>query len=81
MLKPCKVSLKTLRCAIISPDLYHGGLQLRFSILERGFALVRGSEGRLVRSVEQVHPGEDLQVRVSDGEFGVRVREADRNPR
>jgi len=51
------------------------------SILERGFALVRGSEGRLVRSVEQVHPGEDLQVRVSDGEFGVRVREADRNPR
>jgi len=62
------------------------GLQQRLnalnpqSILKRGFALVRGSDGRLVKSVEQVHPGEDLQVRVSDGEFGARVREADGNP-
>lgn len=62
-----------------------GGLEQRLnalnpqSILKRGFALVRDSDGRLVKSVAQVHPGDDLQVRVSDGEFGVRVREGGRN--
>ena len=62
-----------------------GGLEQRLdalnphSILKRGFALVSDMDGRLIKSVAQVHPGESLQVRVSDGEFGVRVREEDRN--
>lgn len=43
------------------------------AILNRGFAAVTGSDGRLVRSVHQVAPGDDLSVRVSDGRFGVRV--------
>jgi exodeoxyribonuclease VII large subunit len=48
------------------------------AILERGYAVVTQSSGKPVRSVDQVYPGEDLQVQVSDGKFGVRVQEADR---
>jgi exodeoxyribonuclease VII large subunit len=43
------------------------------AILQRGYALVRRADGRLVRSVQQAIPDEDLQVRVSDGDFQVRV--------
>jgi exodeoxyribonuclease VII large subunit len=43
------------------------------AILQRGYALVTHSDGRLVRSVQQATPGEALQVRVSDGNFPVRV--------
>ena len=43
------------------------------AILQRGYALVRQPDGRLVRSIRQAIPGEDLQVRVSDGNFAVRV--------
>jgi exodeoxyribonuclease VII large subunit len=46
------------------------------SVLGRGFSLVLRQDGSLVRSVAQVQPGEDLNVRVSDGAFGVRVRPA-----
>jgi exodeoxyribonuclease VII large subunit len=57
-----------------------GGLEQRLSslnplaILGRGYALVRKTDGRLVRRVGQVSPGEQLQVRVSDGEFAARVQ-------
>jgi exodeoxyribonuclease VII large subunit len=43
------------------------------AILQRGYALVRQPDGRLVRSIHQAIPGEALQVRVSDGNFAVRV--------
>ena len=45
------------------------------AILQRGYALVRLPDGRLVRSIQQAIPGEALQVRVSDGNFAVRVLE------
>jgi len=48
------------------------------AVLSRGFALVRKPDGRLVRSVGQVDPGDALRVRVSDGEFNVRVQERDK---
>jgi len=42
--------------------------------LDRGYALVRHQEtGRLVSRVGQVHAGDELEVRVSDGEFEVMV--------
>ena len=41
---------------------------------QRGYALVSGPDGQLVRRVAQVHPGQALQVRVSDGQFNVRVQ-------
>ncbi len=45
------------------------------AVLDRGYALVTGADRRLVRSYRQAHPGDELRVRVSDGEFGVRVRD------
>jgi len=53
------------RLAALSPE----------AILQRGYALVRRPDGRLVRSVHQAIPGDALQVRVSDGDFAVRVTE------
>jgi exodeoxyribonuclease VII large subunit len=54
-----------LRLAALSP----------LAVLERGFAIVRHPDGRLVRSVNQVKAKDDLQVRVSDGQFEVRVED------
>ncbi len=36
-------------------------------VLERGFALVRGADGRTIRSVAEVAPGAELQVELADG--------------
>ncbi len=43
-------------------------------IIERGFALVTdGTSGEIVRSKDEVRPGQLLVVDVSDGSFGVNV--------
>jgi len=42
--------------------------------LSRGYAIVRNGDGRIVRSVTQVKPGDELDVQVSDGAFGVDVK-------
>jgi exodeoxyribonuclease VII large subunit len=57
------------------------GLELRLnalnpsSILSRGYSIVTHPDGSLVHSVKQVRDQDQLQVTVSDGEFGVRVEE------
>ena len=44
------------------------------SVMARGYAVVQRSDDRsVVRSVAQVSPGDALDVRVSDGDFGVEV--------
>jgi exodeoxyribonuclease VII large subunit len=43
------------------------------AILQRGYAIVTQPNGALLRSVAQIAVGDPLRVRVSDGEFGVRV--------
>ncbi len=43
------------------------------SVLERGFALVRGADGHPVRSVSAVSPGAAIEIEVRDGRFGARV--------
>ena len=40
------------------------------AVLARGYAVVTTPAGQVVRSVQQVRPGDELRVRVSDGEFG-----------
>jgi exodeoxyribonuclease VII large subunit len=45
------------------------------SVLERGFAIVVDSEGRLVRSVAAVGPGSSLKVAVADGVLETKVAE------
>jgi exodeoxyribonuclease VII large subunit len=44
------------------------------TVLARGYAVVRNSvNGSVVRSVSQVSAGDELQVRVSDGDFGAQA--------
>ncbi len=45
------------------------------SVLQRGYALARDEQGRLVRSVRGRVPGEVLRVHLADGQLGVRVEE------
>lgn len=45
-----------------------------FEVLARGYAVVtRQTDGSLIRSVDQAGAGEDIQVRVSDGQFDARI--------
>lgn len=59
------------------------GMEMRLNalnpqaILKRGYAIVSHPDGELVSSINQVNPGDDLHVRVSDGEFGVQVQDQD----
>jgi exodeoxyribonuclease VII large subunit len=43
------------------------------AVLERGYAIVTDHDGQAITRVGQVSAGEELNVQVSDGEFGVRV--------
>ncbi|RJP46984.1 MAG: exodeoxyribonuclease VII large subunit [Anaerolineaceae bacterium] len=46
-----------------------------FEVLARGYAVVtRPADGSLIRSVGQVNPKEEIEVRVSDGKFGAEVK-------
>ena len=42
-------------------------------VLGRGYAIAQQTDGRIVRSVEDVTSGERLEVRVSDGTISCRV--------
>ena len=47
------------------------------STLARGYAIVRREkDGQVVRSVNEVQPGDGLRIRVSDGEFAATVEES-----
>jgi exodeoxyribonuclease VII large subunit len=43
------------------------------AVLSRGYAIVTRSDGAVVGSIAQVAAGDALNVRVTDGEFGVIV--------
>jgi exodeoxyribonuclease VII large subunit len=45
--------------------------------LERGYAIVRDSDGRIVRTPAAVKTGAPLTVQVRDGQFGVVVDDRD----
>jgi exodeoxyribonuclease VII large subunit len=49
-------------------------------LLERGFALARGNDGRLLRSVQQLQPGDQLQLQLSDGRIDADVRNVTPSP-
>ena len=42
-------------------------------LLKRGFALLHGGDGRLLRSVQDLRVGDDLQVELADGRIDTRV--------
>lgn len=44
------------------------------AVLQRGYAIItRKKDGLMITEVSHVHPGDDVSVRVRDGEFGARV--------
>ena len=43
------------------------------AVLDRGYAVVTGTDGALVSSAVQVTPGDAIRVRLKDGSFGARV--------
>lgn len=43
------------------------------AVLDRGYALVIGAEGSLIRSVAQINPGDRLTTRMADGAFTSQV--------
>jgi exodeoxyribonuclease VII large subunit len=45
------------------------------SILKRGFSVAFGPDGGVLKSIAEVSPGDDVTVRVSDGEFRAKVEE------
>jgi exodeoxyribonuclease VII large subunit len=45
-----------------------------FHLLERGYAIAYTSEGRVIRSIDQVETGEEITVRVARGALGAGVR-------
>lgn len=46
------------------------------AILERGYAVVTDKkDGNTVRSIAEVHPGDEITIRVRDGDFPARVTE------
>jgi exodeoxyribonuclease VII large subunit len=55
------------------------GLRQRLSalspqgVLQRGYAIITNSAGKIIHSIQQVFPGDELQVHISDGEFLARV--------
>ncbi len=51
------------RLAVLSPA----------AVLERGFAILTRKDGQLVSRVQQVSSGDELDVQVRDGQFGVTV--------
>jgi exodeoxyribonuclease VII large subunit len=42
-------------------------------VLERGFSLTTDAQGRLIRSVASIKPGDSLTTRLADGQFGSTV--------
>ena len=49
------------------------------AVLDRGYALVLGDDGRLIRSAEQVAAGDRVRTRLADGEFTSRVEATEKS--
>jgi exodeoxyribonuclease VII large subunit len=44
-------------------------------VLERGYSLARGPDGRVVRSCEGLEPGQQIAVTLHDGDLHARIEE------
>jgi exodeoxyribonuclease VII large subunit len=58
-----RLQLLQTRLSAVSPE----------GTLARGYAIVRDSQGRILRSAARVQAGDKLQIQVSDGAFGAQV--------
>lgn len=72
---------RTLQRAVVR----RGALEARLialsplAVLDRGYALVLGEDGRLIRSTEQVAAGDRVRTRLADGTFTSRVEETEKS--
>lgn len=68
---------RTLRRAAATLDSLDARLRSLspLAVLDRGYALVFGSDGAVVRSISQVAKGDHVRTRLSNGEFSSRVDE------
>ncbi|HNQ16212.1 MAG TPA: exodeoxyribonuclease VII large subunit, partial [Pyrinomonadaceae bacterium] len=48
-------------------------------VLGRGYAIAKDASGVVVRSVDDVLPGDNVQIRLSDGKLNTRVESAEKN--
>ena len=44
-------------------------------VLARGYAIVRDADGRIVHETGQVHPGQTIEIRLTDGSIAARVED------
>ncbi len=49
------------------------------TVMRRGYGVVHNEQGSLVRSVDQVQPGDALQVKLHDGRIGAKVESIDKD--
>ncbi|MHB0988317.1 MAG: exodeoxyribonuclease VII large subunit [Bellilinea sp.] len=50
------------------------------AVLQRGYAVVRGLDGRVLQSVQQVKPGDAITARLKDGELSAQVQQISPSP-
>jgi exodeoxyribonuclease VII large subunit len=86
-LNACRTRLdRTLERVLRASTMRHGALDARLhslsplAVLERGYALVQGADGGVIRSISQVAPGDRVTTRLADGAFTSRVETAATNP-
>jgi len=74
---------RTLHAA--SANLHAIGARLHtlspLAVLERGYALVLGTNGQVIRKAAQIHTGDAVTTRLIDGEFSSRVEAVTRRKR
>lgn len=48
-------------------------------VLTRGYAMVQSEDNEVIRSVNQVHTGESVQIKVSDGSIAATITYVEEN--
>ena len=51
-----------------------------FQLLERGYAIAYDTSGKVLRSPDQVEPGDDISLRLARGQLDATVRRTRRKP-
>jgi exonuclease VII large subunit len=68
----------TIRIKQLAINLDHAGTLIEYNDprrqLQLGYSLVRNESGKIIRSMKQVAPGDQLDLEVGDGRLGVEVK-------
>jgi exodeoxyribonuclease VII large subunit len=50
------------------------------AVLQRGYAVLRSPDGRILQSISQVQPGDSIAARIQDGELTAQVQQITPSP-